>query len=143
MQACGGRGDGTTLAGENSLIAVTIGVGVVAMDVRRQRNVADGVEYGEEVVNRRELEQALAELATLEDFGFKRDRAVRRGKDEALADGDFAAGTNESAPAVVARGFGQHDFDAAGWLFTISDECAMRVETRGNDAAVVEDEKIS
>ena len=105
--------------------------------------MADAIEDGEEVVNRGELEQALAELAALKDFGFERDCAGRRGKDEALADGDFAAGTNESAPAIFAGGFGEHDFNAAGRLFTIADERAMRIEARGNDAAVVEDEKVA
>jgi hypothetical protein len=119
MQAGGGRGNGTALVGEYCLVAVTIGFGVVAMDVWRQRRVADGIEYSEEVVNEGELEQTLAELAALEDFGLKRDGSRRRWKNEALADGDFPAGTNESAPAVVACRFGEHDFDAAGWFFSI------------------------
>jgi len=119
VQAGGGRGNGAAFACKDGLIADTIEVGVVAMDVRRQWRMADGVEHGEEVVNWRELEQTLTELATLEDFGFERDGAGGRGKDEALADGNLAAGANESAPAVVARRFGEHDFDAAGWLFTI------------------------
>ena len=61
-----------------------------------------------------ELQQTLAELAALDDFGFERNCAVGRREDQALADCDFAAGTNESAPAIFASGFGKHDFDAAG-----------------------------
>jgi hypothetical protein len=55
------------------------------MDVGRERDVADLVKHGEKVVGRiaewGELEQAFAELAALEDFGFERDGAVRRGED--------------------------------------------------------------
>ncbi len=91
----------------------------------------------------RELEQALAELAALEDFGFERDGASGRREDEALADGDFAAGADERAPLIVAGGFGEHDFDAAGGLFAFAAKSAARVEARGNDAAVVEDEQIA
>ena len=151
VQACGGRGNGTAFAGKDRLIAVAIGTGVLAMDIRRKRGVADPVEHGEEVICRAldwsELEQTLAELATLEDFGFKRDGAVRSGEDEALADGNFAAGANEGAPAILAdrvkSGFKEHDFDAACRLLSIPDQCAVRVETRRNHAAVVEDEQIA
>ena len=47
------------------------------------------------------------------------------------------------AAAIVADGFDKHDFDTACRLFTIPDQCALRVEACGNDAAVVEDEEIS
>ena len=82
------------------------------------------VEHREKVVCRPgwgELEQPLAELAALDDFGFECDGAVRRREDEALADGDFAAGTDKGAPAIMADGFSQHDFDAAGRFFAFPD----------------------
>ncbi len=107
VQSGCGRGDGTALIGKDGLIALAIGIGVVAMDVGRQRDVADLVEHGEEVICRvrewRELEKTLAELAALDDFGFERNCAVWRREDQALADGDFAAGANESAPAILRR----------------------------------------
>jgi hypothetical protein len=133
VQACCRRGDGTSVAGKDGLIAVAIGIGVVTMDVRRQWRVANRVEHSEEVVNRSEFKKALAELATLEDFGFERDVAVGCGEDKALADGNFAAGTDEGAAAIVADGFDKHDFDTACRLFTIPDQCALRVEACGKD----------
>jgi hypothetical protein len=58
----------------------------------------------------------------------------------------------------MAYGFSQHDFDAASWffitptartcrlgprIFAIVKQCAVSIEARGNDPAVVEDEKVS
>ena len=41
------------------------------------------------------------------------------------------------------RRAGEHDFDAAGGLLSFAAQRAARVEPRGNDAAVVEDEQIA
>ena len=73
------------------------------MNVGRQRDVADAVEHAEKVVDGRKFDQTIAEFSALQHFGFKHDLAVRRGKDKALADGDFAAGPHERMPAVVAQ----------------------------------------
>ena len=77
------------------------------MDVGRERSVTDLVEDGEEVIllgiwDRSEFEQAFAVFTALENFGFERDGAGGRGEDEPLADGNFAAGTDEGAPEVRA-----------------------------------------
>ena len=45
------------------------------MNVGRQRDVADAIEGGEEIVHRLELKKAVAELAALQDFGFQFDGA--------------------------------------------------------------------
>ncbi len=82
--------------------------------------MADAVENGEEVVDRSELEQALAELAALEHFGFEHNLACGRGKDQPLADGDLAAGSHQGAPLVFAGRLGEHDFDAAGGFFAFA-----------------------
>ena len=72
------------------------------------------------VHDRSEFEQALAELAALEHFGFEHDFACGRGKDQALADGDLAARAHQGAPLVFTGGLGKHDFNAAGWLLAFA-----------------------
>ena len=57
--------------------------------------------------DRSEFKEALAKLAALEDFGFEQDFARGCGKDETLADGDFAAGTDKGAPEVCLACSGQ------------------------------------
>jgi hypothetical protein len=111
VQAGGGRGDGAAFAGEDRLVALAVGGGIVAADVGRQRDVADAVERGEKIIDRLETQQALAELAALQHLGFERDGAVGRGKDENLADGDFPSRTDEGAPEVFAGRLGQKDFE--------------------------------
>jgi hypothetical protein len=158
VQAGSWGGYGASLVGEDSLIALAILLHVVAPNVGRQWHVADAVEDGEEIVDRRELEETFAELAAFEDFGFKQDFAGWRGKDKALTDGDLAAWADEDAPEVCLSwfggGFGEHDFNAAGWFFTtptartrrrgprslvVAKESSASVEARWNHAAVVKD----
>ena len=76
-----GRGDGAAFTAEDRLVALAVGGGVVTADVGRQRDVADAVERGEEVIDRVEAQQALAEEAALQHLGFESDGAVGRGKD--------------------------------------------------------------
>jgi hypothetical protein len=103
MEAGSGRRYRAPLAGEDGLVAFAIRRLVVAMDVGRQGYMADAVEDGEEIVHRLEAQQALAELAALDDFGFKRDAAGRIGENEDLADGYLSAWTDKGAPEVFAR----------------------------------------
>ena len=102
VQAGGGRGHGAAFAGVDGLVALAIAVRIVAADVGRQWGVADAVEDGEEIVDRVEAEQALAEVVAFEDFGFERDCAGGRGKDENFADAYFSAGMDEGAPEIFA-----------------------------------------
>ncbi len=77
VQTGRGRGHRAALLGEDRLVAIAIRVRIVAVNIRRQRDVADAIENGEEVVDRGELKQALAELAALEHFRFEHDLARR------------------------------------------------------------------
>jgi hypothetical protein len=63
VEACGGSGDGASLLGEDGLVAFAVGVGVVALDVGRERHVADLIEDGEEIGDWGEAEGAFAEFA--------------------------------------------------------------------------------
>src|SRR5208337_4849789 len=65
--------------------------------------MADAVEDSEEIVYRLEAQQALTELAALENLGFKRDGARGIGEGEDFADGDLFARTNEGAPEVFSE----------------------------------------
>ena len=117
VQAGSGRSYRSSLLGENGLVSLTISVRVIAMNIGRQWHVSDAIEDGEEIVDRGELEQPVAELSALEDFGFERNGAVGSREYEAFADGDFSSGPNEGAPEIVTGGLGEHDFDSAGGLF--------------------------
>ena len=63
---------------EDGLVAVAVVSGVVAVDVGRQRHVADAFEDGVEVWRGGEAQGAFAELAGGEDFGFEERRRVGR-----------------------------------------------------------------
>ena len=105
--------------------------------------MTDAVEDFEEVAGGLEAQQSIAEWAAIEDFGFENGFAGECGKDEALTDGDLATGADERAPVVLARGLGEHDFDAASRFFAFAAESSSSVEAGRNDAAIVEDEEIA
>ena len=115
VEAGGGGGGGAGLVREDSLVAVAVFGGVVAVDVGRQRHVADPVEDGEEVCDWGEAQGALAELSGGDDFGFEeRGCVIGGGEVEMLAGLNFAAGADEGGPLVLAELLGEEDFDAAG-----------------------------
>src|SRR5579875_432364 len=143
MQPGGGRGHRSALAGKDRLIAFAIGGLVGAMDIGRQRNVPDAVANGEDIPDRRKLNEALAVATAIEHLGFENNLAVRSRKNQPLPDGDLAARPHERAPFIFARGLGQHNFDAAGWLILFSAQGAAREEPCRNDAAVIEHQQIA
>ena len=51
MQAGGGRGGGSGLAGEDGLVAFAVGECVVTANVGRQGHVTDSLEHGQQVPN--------------------------------------------------------------------------------------------
>jgi len=75
MQSSSGRGHRATFAGEDRLVALAIRRLIFAANVGRQGHVADAVENGEKIVYWVEAQQALTELAALENLGFKREAA--------------------------------------------------------------------
>jgi hypothetical protein len=75
MQAGGGRGHRATFAGEDRLVALAVSNRIFAADVGWQGHVAYAVEDGEKIVHWVEAQQALTELAALENLGFKREAA--------------------------------------------------------------------
>ena len=158
VQAGGGRGYGSAFARVNGLVALAIILLIAAVNVGRQRDVADAIEGSVEIVDRLEAEEAVAVLAAFEDFGLEFDGAGWRGEHENLADGDFASGTDERAPAVIPGRLGEHDFNTAGgrlatpatktcrWgprNLVFAAQRASGVEARGDHAAVVENQQIS
>jgi hypothetical protein len=51
------------------LVALTIAGRIRASDIRRERDVADAIESGEEVVGRLKADAALAEFSARQDLG--------------------------------------------------------------------------
>ena len=91
----------------DGLVAVAVFRFVVAVDVGRERHVADLFEDGLEVGHGGEAEGAFAELSGGEDFGFEERLGFVGGvEEEALAGLDFAAGADEGGPVVSRRGAG-------------------------------------
>ena len=74
VQSGGWSSNGAALSREDRLVSFAIIGSVFAMDVGRKRHVADAFEDGEEIIDRREFEQPVAELAALKHFGFEHDR---------------------------------------------------------------------
>ena len=97
VEASGGRGDGSALAGVDGLVAVAIGGGIGAGDVGRERDMADLLDAGEEVVDRTEADVALAKFAAGDDLGLE---FIVVAEEKVLADADFAAWTHEAFPIV-------------------------------------------
>jgi hypothetical protein len=113
VEAGGGGGDGSALTGVDGLIAVAVGGGISAGDVRRKRDVADLLDPGEEVVCQSEADVAFAKFAAGEDLGL--EFVVVAAKEEMLADSDFAARADETSPIVrIALPLAcEQDFDLA------------------------------
>jgi hypothetical protein len=122
VEAGGGCGDGSALAGVDGLVAVAIDGGIGAGDVGRERDVADCFHACEEVVHRGETDVALAKLAAGSDLGL--EFVVLAEEKKMLADADFAAWTDKAFPIVWigSQPAGQQDFDTAaeevarGWV---------------------------
>lgn len=113
VESRGGRGDGVSLPGVNGLIAVAVEGIVVALDVGRQRDVAEIRDGGVEIGWASELEDTEAESAARLDAGFELPFA----KNDRLAHRNFAAGADERFPAIAAKGADQKDLDIASEKF--------------------------
>lgn len=148
----GGGGDGSSFAGVDGLVAVAIGGGVGAVDVRRERDVADLFHACKEVVHRSEADVALTKLAAGDDLGLK---LVVIAEEKMLAYPNFAAWADETFPIIriALQLAGEQDFDAAAkkvarsgivWTDRLGLEaCAASIEAGRKHARVVKDEEIA
>ena len=151
----GGRGcDRSARLGVYGLVALAIAGGIRARDVRREWDVADAIESGEEVVlalkDGLKADTALAELAAGQYF---RLQFVLLAEEEAFADSDLAAGPNQAFPVVR---FGR-ELAREQNLYTSMEEIVrggiMRtdglsalpaaIEPRRKDAGIVKDHQIA
>jgi len=127
-------------------------------DVGWERDVADAIESGEEIVHGLndalglEADLALAEFGAGQDLGLQ---FVLLAEEEAFADTDFAAGANQAFPIVGIGGelAGEQNFDAAveeitrGGI-TRADRLSMgalaaAIKPGRKDAGIVEDDEIA
>lgn len=97
METGGRRGDGSALAGVNSLVAFAVGGGIFAGDVGRKRDVSDLVDAGEKILDGIEADAAFSERSAGEDFGVQ---LVVVPKEKMFADIDLATRTDETLPVV-------------------------------------------
>ena len=148
VEAGGGGGGGAGFVGEDGLVAVAVFGGVVAVDVGRQRHVADAVEDSAEVVGGGEAQSAFAELAGGEDFGFEQrcwwssDAAkCRCSPGWTLRPGRTRAVQSCSASCWVSRTSMRPV--GSGELCWVCRPGAGGVEAGGDDAAVVEDQQVA
>jgi len=157
VKAGGGSGYRSALFGVDGLIAVAIVRGVRARDVGRQRDVADLIECGEEIVHAmsgREADAALAEFGAGQDLSLK-FVAIRLAEEQAFADADLASGTDQAFPVIGMGGelTGQQNFDAsvgdiAGRRImsaygVSAGACAAAIDPGGEDAGIVENDEVT
>ena len=64
-------GDGPGMLGEDGLVLAAILGSIVAMDVRRQRNVSEALQPSQEIGDIFEANGAFAEFAVFDDFGLQ------------------------------------------------------------------------
>ena len=150
MQPGGGRGHRSALAGEDRLVAFAVGGGVGALDVGRQRDVADLLELGEQIARARKAQGALAEFPARHDLGFQ-----AAAESDALADRQLAAGTHERLPIapVGAGGAQEKDLHLAAQIFVPlgivpadgqrAHARAMAEQARRKNARIVEHQAIA
>ena len=106
-----GRGNRTTFARKHRLVALAIGVRIVAANVGRQRHVADAVEYRKEIIDRRKPQHAFAKFAAIEHLRFKFDLAGFRWESESFANGNFLSGLDERPPCILRTGLREQHFN--------------------------------
>jgi hypothetical protein len=142
------------------LVALAITGRIWARDVGRERDVADAIESGEEIVHALDhavngglkADKAFAELGAGQDFGLQ---FVLRSEEEAFTDSDFAAGANQAFPIVGIGGelAGKENFNTAveeitrRWIARADSLSAnafsATVEASRKDAGIVEDHEIA
>jgi hypothetical protein len=136
------------------LIALAIADRIRAGDVGRERDVADAIERGEEIIFIPGLKAdvAFAELSAREDLGLQ---FILIAEEEAFADSNFAAGANQALPIVGIGGelAGQKNFDAAakeiaGGRIAFANRLGMSafapaIQPGWKHAGIVEDDEIA
>jgi len=149
MEAGRGRGYGSALLRIDGLIALAIARGIWARDIGRERDVADAIEGGEEIIvilERLEAEVALAELGARQDLGLQVVglqviglQFILLAEEKAFADSDFAPGAHQALPIVGLGGelASEKDFDAPVSTF------AAAIKPGGKNAGIVEDDEIA
>src|ERR1019366_3562959 len=117
VQARRRRSDGAERFSVDRLIRLAVGGRIGAIDVRRQRNVADAIEHAEEIIHRIEAKMAFAEGSTPEDLGreFMRRFVGVAAEINPLAQSELAAGMNQRFPLrrIGSELPGQQRFDPA------------------------------
>lgn len=123
MEPGGGGGDGAAFAGIDGLVTIAIGGCVGAGDVGGKRDVANAIQYSEEVfglllgfagpdaVGHRKADLAFAEGSAVDHFGLE---LIVVAEEKMLADADLAAGAHEAFPfiGIVAKLASKEDLDA-------------------------------
>src|ERR1039458_3817066 len=97
VQARRRRGDGAEGFGVDRLVTLPVRGRIRAIDVGRQRNVANAIEHSEEVIHRIEAKVALAKSPTAHDLSreFMRRFIGLASEINPLAQSKFAAGMNQ------------------------------------------------
>src|SRR2546426_7741778 len=107
VQPGGRSGDCAGLLCENGLVALAVGGLIGAINVRRQRHVAQALERGVEVLPGMKAERALSEFSAADDFRFQFALA----KYHVFARGQFPSRMNQRFPNVRLQLTSQQDLD--------------------------------
>ena len=102
MKTGGWGGDRSALLGINGLIALPVAGGIRARDVRRQRDVSNAIQKGEEIGDGLKANAALSELAARKNFGLQLV-VIALTEEKAFTDADLAARAYEAFPIIGLR----------------------------------------
>jgi hypothetical protein len=104
VKASRGGGGRAEVLREDRLVAIAVLWAVVAVNVRRERHVADFVEDSVKILRRGKPECAFAEFAGTEDFRFEERLGFGGGVEEEVFAGlNFSAGADEGAPVIFGK----------------------------------------
>ena len=141
MQTGCGRRHRSAFACVDGLVALPVAIDVCAMNIGRQRDMSQLLDFSKEIGYRLKAKCPLAEFAVRNDLGPQ--HAVSEVQD--FSRQSLAPRPREHSPLPFGELFCEQDLDAARGLMTRLrvESCTMREEARWNHAAVVEDKQIA
>jgi hypothetical protein len=151
VQSRGRRRDRTAFLRVDRLIAVAIGGGIIAIDVRRKRNMPEFADYCEKIIHWREADTALTEFTPRNNLGHQLFVVTEK---EAFAYSNLSSGANEAFPfiGILFLLTSEEDFDSSAKEFTRcgivgantlrGKAAAASIQASGKHLCVVEDQEI-
>ena len=133
---CGNR---AALPRKDGLVTLTIKILILTANVRRQRNMSQKIQAGEEVVHRREAKQTFTEFAVSRDSGLEEWSSIGRRKGQLLPHRHPARRAGQRPPFPFVDLLGEQHFHLSGAAFSLT----HAKQPRRDHAAVVQHQHIA